>query len=616
MSRLPSVVKHKRAFLVPGGKPPAWVMQPEANKPRANIDFDFLNNRVWWYNRVSAFASLLSCARAAPATTYYEQADGTLITFAANVLRIGNRGLLSEETRTNVVLWNRDMTNAAWTKTNVTAALDQTGVDGVANAATSLTATANDGTVTQAITLASSARWQTCYIKRISGSGAISMSMDGGSTYTVVTVTNAWKRVALATQTISNPAPTFKMATSGDVIAIDFVQNENSGIQATSPIATTTVAVARSADVILLRSVPFQNPSAITVYSQGWGNTPSSVTQGCMYGGYFSGGSGDFFIRQGSGSVTVFLRSRASAILVNDALTGYTDGVRHKYVIAAQPGANGAAYCQETGLLQTSSPTALPQFDSFAIGAQSNSGSWWNGYVERVAIWNRRLPNEDVQLLSAANTDFLYIQEGDSIPQQGGWPANFPGYIHTTLAPLGWAVHNLAVSGSSLSGSTAAVDLSGATRLATLAGVFNRYCRANANNPNFKSCTVIFDGHNDKALDGDSTSTFLSQMSAYLAVLRGTNRNGGRHKLAVCTVPPSTSPADFNTWRGGVNPTLATYPSVYCDYYVDLTGATGFLDADASNTSYWIDGIHPSTTQAQQVIAPQIKSQALDPAAA
>src|SRR5947207_15091579 len=48
--------------------------------------------------------------------------------------------LLLEAAATNVVLWNRDVTNAAWVKVSVTPALDQVGLDGVANTASSLLA--------------------------------------------------------------------------------------------------------------------------------------------------------------------------------------------------------------------------------------------------------------------------------------------------------------------------------------------------------------------------------------------------------------------------------------------------------------------------------------------
>lgn len=155
--------------------------------------------------------------------------------------------LQNEMARTNVVLWNRDLTNAAWTKSNCTVAKDQTGIDGVANSASKITATADTATCLQNITLASSARFQSAYVKRVAGSGIIEMTMDNGLTWTAITVTSSWTRVAIPTQTLANPIPGFLINTNGDAIAVDFVQNE-AGAEPSSPIATTTASVTREAE--------------------------------------------------------------------------------------------------------------------------------------------------------------------------------------------------------------------------------------------------------------------------------------------------------------------------------------------------------------------------------
>lgn len=198
-------------------------------------------------------------ADAATCARYFDGSGNSLLA-AANKLRLqwedldgdGVRetpGILLEGTRTNVVLHNRDMTNAAWTKTNVSAVKDQTGIDGVASSASRITASAGNGTCLQAIVLASSVRFQSCYIKRLVGTGVIEMTMDNGATYTPVTVTSAWTRVTIPTQTLANPTVGFRIVTSGDSIAVDMVQNEN-GIFQTSPIATAAASVVRAADAL------------------------------------------------------------------------------------------------------------------------------------------------------------------------------------------------------------------------------------------------------------------------------------------------------------------------------------------------------------------------------
>src|SRR6266550_5827889 len=193
----------------------------------------------------------------------YIDYDGVIRLAAANLLRIewvdlDGDGIRESATtaletspRTNVVLWNRDMTNAAWVKTTMTAAKDQLGVDGVANSASSLLATAGNATCLQAITLGSSLRAQAVWVKRLVGSGTINMTMDNGATWTVITLTANWTRVTIPSQTLANPTIGFRIVTNTDKIAVDYVQNENGAFQS-SAIATTTVAVTRAADSLTL----------------------------------------------------------------------------------------------------------------------------------------------------------------------------------------------------------------------------------------------------------------------------------------------------------------------------------------------------------------------------
>jgi hypothetical protein len=181
---------------------------------------------------------------------YYQNSDGTLTNFASGALRRGDRGVLIEGSRTNLALWSRDFTNAAWVKVNATAALNQVGVDGTANSASSLTATAGLGTTLQTVISLSAARAATCYVKRITGTGTIEFTSDGVS-YTNITSslsTGSWFR-ALVTGTITNPVIGFRITTSGDAIAVDFAGLESATFPS-SPIVTTTASATRAADIL------------------------------------------------------------------------------------------------------------------------------------------------------------------------------------------------------------------------------------------------------------------------------------------------------------------------------------------------------------------------------
>jgi hypothetical protein len=159
---------------------------------------------------------------------------------------------LSEPSRVNNCLWGRDATNAAWTKSNVTAAKTATGLDNVANSASRLTAAANDATLLQLLTAATGTRTTSVWIKRVSGSGTVSLTRNGGTGWTDITsslVAGTWVPVALTSDVGANPTVGLKMGTSGDVIDVDCFQDEN-GAWRTSPILTTTAAVTRNADVL------------------------------------------------------------------------------------------------------------------------------------------------------------------------------------------------------------------------------------------------------------------------------------------------------------------------------------------------------------------------------
>jgi hypothetical protein len=148
-----------------------------------------------------------------------------------------------------LALHSRDLTNAVWSGTNVTTAKNAVGADGVASGATTLTATAASGTVLQALSHASQSRVFSAYVRRVTGTGAIQMTTNGGTNWTTVTISSLYTQVACAAQTVASGTIGFRMAVSGDVIEVDFTQGEV-GPVATSPIVNAAASGSRSADVI------------------------------------------------------------------------------------------------------------------------------------------------------------------------------------------------------------------------------------------------------------------------------------------------------------------------------------------------------------------------------
>jgi hypothetical protein len=311
------------------------------------------------------------------------------------------RGLLLEEQRTNVVLWSRDLSNAAWTKSNITATQNQTGCDGIANSATSITATAANGTVLQAITLASSARAQSASVKRLTGSGTIEMTMDGGATWTAIAVTSGWTSVAIPTQTLANPSVGFRIATSGDAVAIDLVQNEN-GTLATSYIPTTTVAVTRTADTAEMTGTNFSswwNASAGTFVAE---YRPQSV----------SGTQPVISVNDTTANEAIRLYGSGTdpkAIIVDGGATqadldaGTIAANANFYKLGLAFTLNDFAACLDGGTVATDTAGTLPTVTQLQFHTDI-AGNIANLHIKRLQFFNTRKSDSELQALTAPSS--------------------------------------------------------------------------------------------------------------------------------------------------------------------------------------------------------------------
>jgi hypothetical protein len=300
-------------------------------------------------------------------------------------------GFLHEPARTNACLYCRDLTNAAYVKTTATAAKDQTGIDGVANSASSLTATAPAATVLQTIVLASSTRQQSAWVKRITGSGVVNMTTDG-TTWTAIAVTAGWTRVTIPAQVaVVNPVLGFQIMTSGDAIAVDFVQNEG-GTGAFSEIFTTSAAATRAADFASL-PIAQSYPIGLTVWWRRTADTGAAQIIAQLDAGddtqraYASVDSSDLFAATTSGSG---LATVAGATAVG---TDYKGSIRiaTNDVQAARSGVLGTA---DVAATNPTSPTRL------VIASASSSGNSLGGIIERIII--NPGPPSDAQLQARA----------------------------------------------------------------------------------------------------------------------------------------------------------------------------------------------------------------------
>jgi hypothetical protein len=206
---------------------------------------------------------IYSAAGTTAPSTLTVDGDGTLIDngglikqATANVGRMSysQKGILVEPTRANVGIQCHDYTNAAWVVSNTTdLVVTNTSVtcpDGTARTTNAIRCDVADGSIMQTVTSASAAHSCGFWIKRITGSGAINITINGGSTWTAVTVTSAWTRVKRENITVTNPQFGIQIHVAGDVVALDFGQLEV-GAALSSDIPTTTAAVTRTEESLL-----------------------------------------------------------------------------------------------------------------------------------------------------------------------------------------------------------------------------------------------------------------------------------------------------------------------------------------------------------------------------
>lgn len=301
---------------------------------------------------------------------------------------VGNYGgYLSEQASTNLCLQARDMSNASWTKTTMTAAKDQIGIDGSANSASSLTATAGAASCLQTITQAATSATLSFFIKRITGTGTITLKQGATTSDITASVNSSTYTQVSLNASVLNPSIGIVLATNGDKIAVDMGQFENLAF-ATSPIPTTTVSVTRNADMLTYVSSGNVDGTIGSVYCE------ATQTPGNTLGRFVSG-------RGGSGGV--LLCNQGGALALFDG-TSFRSGnaFTPSATTVQKMGASWSGSVSKTFL--TGAASAALGFDgnldvsaSFGIGNDvSGTGNELNGTIKNVRIWTRALADSQL----------------------------------------------------------------------------------------------------------------------------------------------------------------------------------------------------------------------------
>lgn len=157
---------------------------------------------------------------------YAPNAAGTLSAMSSTAFRRTDKGEMQYPSINTGLKWNRDLTNVLWVRdAGVAAAKNQTGADGSANAASSLTWTIDDARCMQSFTSTVFDRMLQCDIKRLSGSAALECTMDGGTSWQTVVVQGSaydvWRPSVNFQAAVTNPVVGWR-SKAGNSFAFDF----------------------------------------------------------------------------------------------------------------------------------------------------------------------------------------------------------------------------------------------------------------------------------------------------------------------------------------------------------------------------------------------------------
>lgn len=263
------------------------------------------------------------------------------------------------------------------------------GLDNVTNSASRLTAGATDATITQLLTAATGTRTLSAYIKRVSGTGTISLTRNGGTGWTDITsslVTGSWVLVQMTSDVGANPTVGIKMGTSGDVIDVDCVQDEN-GAWATSPILTTTAAVTRNADVLSYASA-FDVMQGTALFS---GKTAAPAPE-IIYA--LTGDTNGRMCYWSSGTARTAVSAYDGTTVENAAGLDITTDIRKR---ATRWGADLTSCADGFALTPSAFDGSMGASTTLTVGADSSGVSPFSGTIREVHIWPTPLTDAQMQ---------------------------------------------------------------------------------------------------------------------------------------------------------------------------------------------------------------------------
>lgn len=275
--------------------------------------------------------------------------------------------------------------NVSLKKSKMGARQNEVGIDGIANSATTLKAIQPESSIIQQFTMASAARTFSIYIKRKTGTGTISITRDGGLTWTDVTSqinTGKFTRVAIRNTSVTDPACGIKISEPGDEIIIDCAQDESGAIEST-PILTTSTSVTRNTDN-LTYSVGNVGSETGTIYFEcapfddtSFDRRPIAITGSTNFRAHYLYASKLASYGTGSGQT-------------NTGNAAYNLGEKINGMMRWINGSPGDCFVNGTKLESSANVSVTPTVVDIGLA----SGSTFMGAIKNIKIFKRALSDE------------------------------------------------------------------------------------------------------------------------------------------------------------------------------------------------------------------------------
>ena len=412
--------------------------------PQASFVLDFANN---YYRGSGAQGSSPSAlpgynfTRALAA--YAEDTAGNLIQFASGAPRITNKGVLIEESRTNLLLQSQTFDNASWAKGSSTISADVIAApDGTLTADKLQEDSVNTShQIMQTVSKSASAIAYTyCVYAKASerswvqlalydgvslgtrvwfniSSGTVGSTQNIGAGFTSVSTSisayvNGWYKVCVtATSSAATNINPYIYVATGDAV-LSYAGTTGYGVYIwgaqleagsfpTSYIPTTSASVTRPADVFYYSGLSAL--SALTVAAQVSANhTPV----GNEFPVSLDDGTGNNRLQwfHGAASPNSMLPR-----VVTGGVAGNPDNIANGVLnlgssAQAVAVASGRSMAAANGVLSASggSPSGVPPCTYLRVGA-NEGGAAWNNYIQRLAIYPFAASDAQLQSISSGN---------------------------------------------------------------------------------------------------------------------------------------------------------------------------------------------------------------------